>query len=77
MLTAASPSRPALITSCAPGHRTAGRKQVRVVTGVGKHSAGGQPRLLPAVKGWLGQQGLRFLEERGALLVTIEAANPV
>jgi hypothetical protein len=36
---------------------------LRVVTGVGRHSVGGRARLLPAVRNFLQQVGVHFVEE--------------
>jgi hypothetical protein len=38
-------------------------RSLQVVTGVGKHSQGGMPRILPAVVRYLTDAGYRFREE--------------
>lgn len=38
---------------------------VQVITGVGKHSMHGRPKILPAVVRYLSDAGYRFLEARG------------
>lgn len=50
----------------------------QVVTGVGKHSAGGQPRILPAVKQTLRQMGAGFWHQAnnpGVIEVLIPPGN--
>lgn len=37
----------------------------QVITGVGKHSINGQPKILPAVVRYLSDAGYRFLAARG------------
>ena len=46
---------------------------LRVVTGVGRHSAGGRARLLPAVRSFLDSSGLHYVEEPGILVVPFGA----
>ena len=41
---------------------------LRVVTGVGRHSAGGRARLLPAVRNFLNHSGLHYVEENPGIL---------
>ena len=40
-------------------------RQLQVITGIGKHSAGGIARLLPAVKQYLSASNLTWNEEPG------------
>lgn len=50
---------------------------VRIVTGVGKHSADGIPKIKPAVEEFLQQRGFRYQHfdmNLGALIVTLPAA---
>ena len=42
---------------------------LRVVTGIGRHSAGGRARLLPAVRSFLDTSGLHYVEEHPGILV--------
>lgn len=37
----------------------------QVITGVGKHSANGRPKILPAVVRYLSDAGYRYLEAKG------------
>lgn len=45
-------------------------KPLRIVTGLGRHSVGGEARLLPAVKKYLDREGWHYETSGGALLVT-------
>ena len=42
---------------------------MRVVTGAGRHSAGGQARLAPAVRRFLDAAGLHYVEENAGVIV--------
>lgn len=54
----------------------AGRKEVRVITGRGAHSKG-EPKLLGAVREWLGKQGVSFVEHVGYFTVWLDPVAPV
>ena len=44
-------------------------RAVRVVCGAGRHSVGGRARVAPAVRGFLEDEGVRFVDEGGGTLV--------